>query len=457
MSYNPLPQPANVVVNTGIGNSAVSAINPFPTTVDNEVSVSGVANTINVSANKPLPIELANNFQLDLFGRLKVSQPYTIFDNVNRYDLDGQFSDVILGAGSTVGIITAQSTASLGIGTTAGCSVIRETKRVFPYLPGKSLQVLQTFVFNPAKANLVQRAGYASSENGVMLERNGSQVNIIKRTGISGVGTTVSVPQSQWNVDKLDGTGASGITLDLSKAQILFTEYEWLGVGAVRVGFINENGNAHIAHIFNHANVLDSVYLTTATLPCRYEIFNTGITTSSSIMKQICISVQSNGGYEKKVSEKIVRRTSDTTVGTSFEPLASIRLAPGREDAVVLLKQFAVLPTSTDGDFFEIAVIKNATLSGVGWTSTDSSNVQGDISASSLTGGTIVYHSYVVSANIGVFGGSAALPISTDIDYNWDFQLGRTQAKVSDTYTLAARVLTGTGNIIGSLSFFDLT
>jgi len=445
MSYNPLPQPANVVVNTGIGTSAVSTANPLPVIV-------GTSSTVSVS--------LANNFQLDLFGRLKVSQPYTLFDNVNRYDLDGQFSDVILGAGSTVGIITAQSTTSLGIGTTAGCSVIRETKRVFPYLPGKSLQVLQTFVFNPAKANLVQRAGYASSENGVMLEQNGSQVNIIKRTGISGVGTTISVPQSQWNVDKMDGTGPSGVVLDLTKVQIFFTEYEWLGAGAIRVGFINADGNAHIAHIFNHANVLDSVYLTTATLPCRYEIFNTGITSSSSAMKQICISVQSNGGYEKRVTETIARRTSVSTVGTSFSPLVSIRLAPGREDSVVLPQQYSILPTSTDGDFFEIALIKNASLSGVGWTSTDSPNVQADYSASSLSGGEIVRVEYLLSASTsgGPFGGrSGGSTVSTNIEYNWDTQLGRTQAKVSDTYTLAARVLTGTGDIIGSLSFFDLT
>ena len=133
-----------------------------------------------VSVDNPFPVSLANNFGLDLFGRLKVSQPYTIFDNVNRYDLNGQFSDVIRGAGSTVGIVTAQSSTTLGIGTTAGCSIIRETKRVFPYLPGKSLQVLQTFVLNPAKTNLVQRVGYASSENGIMLELNGSQINIIK-------------------------------------------------------------------------------------------------------------------------------------------------------------------------------------------------------------------------------------------------------------------------------------
>lgn len=398
---------------------------------------------------QPAEVSFANNFQVDLFGRLKVSNPHTFFDDSHRYEQNGQFSDVVLGAGSTVGIITAQSTSTLGIGTTAGCSIIRETKRVFPYLPGKSLQVFQTFVLNPAKENLVQRVGYASSENGIMLELNGSQLNIIKRTAISGVVTTVSVPQSEWNGDKLDGTGASGVTLDITKAQILFTEYEWLGVGAVRVGFINENGNSHIAHIFNHSNELDTVYMTTAVLPVRYEIFNTGITTSSSTMKQICVSVQSNGGYEKKVVETIARRTTTITVGTSFVPLVSIRLAPEREDAIVIPNQYSILPTSTGN--FEIAIIKNATLTDDSWTSTDSTNVQQDTSATSLSGGKIISVEYVSATN------QSRMPLNRETDYNWDTQLGRTQEKVSDTYTLAARVLTSTGNITGALGFYDLT
>jgi hypothetical protein len=33
MSYNPFPQPADVVVNTGIGTSAVSIANPFPVSI----------------------------------------------------------------------------------------------------------------------------------------------------------------------------------------------------------------------------------------------------------------------------------------------------------------------------------------------------------------------------------------------------------------------------------------
>ena len=400
---------------------------------------------------------VGQGFNGDLFGRVKVSEPFTLFDSTHRYAQDGDFSDIVIGDGSTVGIITAQSTATLGIGTTAGCSIIRETKRVFSYQPGKALQVLQTFVFNPAKANLIQRAGYASSENGVMLELNGSQLSFIKRTAISGVATTISVSQTDWNIDTLDGSGPnesnpSGIALDVTKAQLMFSEYEWLGVGCVRVGFANSFGKFHTAHIFNHANTLDSVYMTTATLPCRYEILNTGITTSTSTMKQICISVQSNGGYEKRVASDVARQESLVSVAsTTFIPLASIRLKAGREDAIVIPSQINCLPDSATSVYYEVALIKNATLTGGTWVTSSSPNVEQNVTATSMSGGTIVRTEYISSAN------KASTPLNEVTEYNWDLQLGRSQTKVSDIFTLAVRAISGSGNAIGSLSFYDLT
>jgi hypothetical protein len=400
---------------------------------------------------------VGQGFNGDLFGRVKVSEPFTLFDSTHRYAQDGDFSDIVIGAGSTVGIITAQSTATLGIGTTAGCSIIRESKRVFSYQPGKALQVLQTFVFNPAKENLVQRAGYASSENGVMLELNGSQLSFIKRTAISGVGTTISVLQTDWNIDTLDGSGPnesnpSGIALDITKAQILFSEYEWLGVGCVRVGFANSFGKFHTAHVFNHANTLDSVYMTTASLPVRYEILNTGITTSTSTMKQICVSIQSNGGYEKRVASDVARQESLVSVAsTTFKPLASIRLKAGKEDAIVIPSQINCLPDSSSSVYYEVALIKNATLTGGTWVTSSSPNVEQNVTATSMSGGTIVRTEYISSAN------KASTPLNEVTEYNWDLQLGRTQTKISDTYTLAVRAISGSGNAIGSLSFYDLT
>ncbi len=399
---------------------------------------------------------VGKGFNGDLFGRVKVSNPYTIFDSTHRYSQNGDFDDVVVGSDSIVGFITSQSIATLGIGTTEGCSVIRESKRVFPYQPGKSLQVFQSFVFNPPKQNLVQRAGYASSENGIMLELNGSQLNIIKRTSISGIGTTVTVPQSQWNRDRLDGTGISGITLDITKSQLMFTEYEWLGVGCVKVGFVNDDGKFHTAHIFNHANVLDSTYLTTASLPVRYEILNTGITTSISTMKQICVSVQNNGGYEKLQARDIVRRTTLKTgiAATTFTPLISIRLTPGREDAIILPRGVKSVFDSQSGAIYELALIKNAILSNVGsltWVTSSSGNVQYNVDASSLSGGVLVFNEMSSTSN-KVVGG-----LDIETLYNWDLQLGRTQSKVSDIMTVAVRSISGTFDATASIDFFDLT
>jgi hypothetical protein len=77
--------------------------------------------------------------------------------------------------------------------------------------------------------------------------------------------------------------------------------------------------------------------------------------------------------------------------------------------------------------------------------------VQQDTSATSLSGGKIISVEYVSATN------QARMPLNREREYNWDMQIGRTQEKVSDTYTLAARVLTSTGNITGALGFYDLT
>ena len=233
----------------------------------------------------------------DAFGRTRVSNPLTLFDSSHRYRDNNLWESLIVGTGSTVGFVTAQGLINIGIGTTAGSSVIIETTKVFSYQPGKSLLVLNTFVMNSPKENLRQRVGYYGADNGIYLEVAGigsTSVSFVERS--LSTGTETVVPQTEWNIDKLDGTGVSGYTLDISKAQILYMDIEWLGLGTVRVGFVIDGNFVH-AHSFHHANIIQSTYITTASLPLRYEIANTGITTSSSTLKQVCSTVISEGGY----------------------------------------------------------------------------------------------------------------------------------------------------------------
>ena len=399
-----------------------------------------------------VPISIGGT-NVDAFGRLRISAPYTIFDSQNRYAIDNQFDTSTATGGSTT-YLPNESSVRMDVTTSSGSEVVRQTYRCMPYQPGKGLLLLATFVMNTAKTGLRQRVGYFGTQNGVFIQQVDSTVSFVLRSYISGsVSDARTVNQADWNGDKLNGTGDSGYTLDLTKAQILWMDFEWLGVGSVRCGFIID-GNYIVCHTFENANDITSVYMTTAILPIRYEITNTAATASASSMKQICSSVVSEGGYEQTSIEHVARRTTTkTSIGTTFLPLVSIRLASTALNAVVLPVKFNVMPTST-GDDFEVILAKNSTgLTSASWAAVaGDANVEQDTSATAMTVGTIVNIQYVKSTN------QSSGTINQPAAYNWDLQLGSSLTGTSDIYTLGIRVLSGSsGAAIGSLTFYDLT
>jgi hypothetical protein len=345
----------------------------------------------------------------DSFGRTRTSQPFTLFDSSHRYRDNNLWESLIVGAGSTVGFVTTQGLVNIGIGTTAGCSVIRETTKTFSYQPGKSLLILNTFVPNTPKENLRQRVGYFGVDNGIYLEVAGigsTSVSFVERSLSTGTETTISQPS--WNIDKLDGTGVSGITLDISKAQILYMDIEWLGLGTVRVGFVIDGKFVH-CHSFHHANLIQSTYMTTASLPLRYEIANTGVTTSSSILKQVCSSVISEGGYELRGLQQAVNTPITAPVDLpspagTYYPVISIRLksSPNRLDAIAILTALSIMGTG-NGPQYSWQMRASATTSGGTWVSAGSdSAVEYKIGGGTISGGRILASGFFSSANQSV-------------------------------------------------------
>jgi len=341
----------------------------------------------------------------DAFGRLRISQPLTLFDSSHRYRDNNLWSSLIVGAGSTVGFVTTQGLVHIGIGTTAGCSIIRETTKVFSYQPGKSLEVMNTFVMNSKKTNLRQRVGYFGEDNGVYFEVDDNTVNFVERSIVSGITSETRVPQSSWLYDKMDGTGPSGYVLDTSQAQIFWMDIEWLGVGTVRVGFVIDGQFIH-CHSFHHANKIQSTYITTGSLPLRYEIANTGITTSSSLLKQICSTVISEGGYELRGLQQAISIpiNSPRTLGTAgtFYPVISLRLkaSPNRLDAIVILTALSIMPISTGN--FNWQVIASETTTGGAWVSAGvDSAVEYNITGTSAAGGRILASGFFNASNQG--------------------------------------------------------
>jgi hypothetical protein len=441
----PLPKPTQDY-DKGYLDNLVNILRLYFNQLDN------LLEQIVTTTGSAVPISIGGT-NVDAFGRLRISAPYTIFDSQNRYAIDNQFDTSTATGGSTT-YLPNESSVRMDVTTSSGSEVVRQTYRCMPYQPGKGLLLLATFVMNTAKTGLRQRVGYFGTQNGVFIQQSDSTVSFVLRSYISGsVSDARTVNQADWNGDKLNGTGDSGYTLDLTKAQILWMDFEWLGVGSVRCGFIID-GNYIVCHTFENANDITSVYMTTAILPIRYEITNTAATASASSMKQICSSVVSEGGYEQTSIEHVARRTATkTSIGTTFLPLVSIRLASTALNAVVLPVKFNVMPTST-GDDFEVILAKNSTgLTSASWAAVSSdANVEQDTSATAMTVGTIVDIQYVKSTN------QSSGTINQPAAYNWDLQLGSSLTGTSDIYTLGIRVLSGSsGAAIGSLTFYDLT
>jgi len=297
---------------------------------------------------------------IDAFGRQQVAQPYTLFDSQHRYAQNDKYW-TSTASGATIAHDADASVVNMNLATTSGSKAVMETTKVFPYQPGKALEIFATFTMDSPQTNLRQRVGYFGTENGVFLEQDGSDVYLVLRSKSSGSVVETKVAQADWNTDTLDGNGPSDITLDLTKSQILFMDIEWLGVGTVRAGFVI-NGAFVFAHKFHHANLGTSTYMTTAALPLRYEAEATDTLASTAQMKHICSTVISSGGFAPTgKSYQYGRGLSYYTASSSgtYYHLVSIKLNSARLDDIVIPNNINVLTNSNQN--LQYKMVLNAT------------------------------------------------------------------------------------------------
>jgi len=382
-------------------------------------------------------VTLAGSPQLDAFGRLRVSNPFTLFDSQQRFGLDASFRSNVASGGS-VTFIPTQSSANLTVTNTTGSFAARESAYTFKYQPGKSLLTMMTFTMAPASpGNTRQRVGYFGAANGFYVElANG--VELVKRSNVTGTVTLSNVAQVNWNGDKLLGTGPSGLTLDMTKSQILWIDMEWLGVGSVRMGFVI-NGLFILCHTFHHANLTNSAYITTACLPVRYEIQTlNGAAPATSNLTQICSTVMSEGGATTPLTLYSNLCTFSATIGAAtWVPVISVQLAPGRLDSVCAVKQIEIVIT-TSGDTVQWALWSNVTaanLTGENFLAAPpSTSVLVDKSATGFSTTTCRQ----VASGIATHG-SASASSATVFEFGQYFsQIGRDSfTQTSDIFTLA--------------------
>lgn len=381
----------------------------------------------------------------DAFGRLRISDALTLFDSQHRYRPNPHWNTNVVGSGS-VGYIQPESTVTLNVTTASGDTVQRETNRVFAYQPGKSLLIMNTFAMANAQPGLVQRVGYFGANNGIYLESNGAsgQTSFVLRSNVSGTTIETRVPQTEWNADKFGAdqnsysyqiaSDSSRGPLNLANTNIMWMDIEWLGVGDVRCGFVVD-GLMVPAHVFHNDNKRSTVYMTTACLPLRYEIFNLTTTTVASSMKQICSTMISEGGYQLSGSQRTVGNTTPYTLTTpgTFYPIISLRLSANNPDSIVVPTNISLLGLSGNGQRIQWRLIEGASVSGGTWESGDAnSSVLYNTSATSMSGGIAVKSGYVYVSQQG----SAPLQLGDSIFRN---QLKRNSFNNSNVvFTLAA-------------------
>ena len=398
----------------------------------------------------------------DAFGRLRVTQPFTLFDSSHRFNDNGLWATSNTAGNSSYNFVENQSTIDMKVGTTANAEVIRETTKVFSYQPGKSLLIMNTFAMQEPKANVRQRVGYFGESNGIYLENSSNTNYLVVRTNTSSTVTETRVAQSNWNIDKFDGTGYSAqvggeehrIGLDVTKTNIFWMDVEWLGVGDVRCGFVVD-GRMLPAHTFHNDNKNTVPYMTTASLPLRLEIKNTGVTTGNSTLSQICSTVISEGGYELYGSQQAIQipitAPIDLPTAGTYYPVISLRLKSTRLDAIVILTALSILGISNA--YYNWQVRASATTSGGTWTSAGANSaVEYNINGTGVSGGRVLASGFTGATN------QAAGPIDILKEALFKFQLERDGlSKTPYELTLVAAGSFNGADIYGSMDWEEIT
>jgi hypothetical protein len=407
----PVSQNVNGTVN--VGN--------FPTNY--EIS-NDVGNPIPITGNVNATCLPQNVLYLDSFGRERVSTGFTLADYKSTYSLDTEMISQTSGLGSSVSYVTNQACSRLTCGTSTNSYARRQSRMYHNYQPGKSQLIFQSFNFEGYSAGASKRIGYFDGLNGIYLEAGGDgTLYIVQRSNVSGSVQEVRYPQSSWNVDPMNGTGPSGYNLDVSKVQLMTIDFQWLGVGKIRVGFsINEA--IQVAHVISHVNVTATAYWSQPSLPLRAEVVALATLSQPAYMDQICGTVISEGGYAE-VGDDWSVSSATRTVGSSGSklPLLAIRLKasyngyPNR--VYVRLDSVNVLAPAQNVLVQIIRVDSHTSITGGTWVSADdTSAVEYNLTATGYTPGAggidhTLDQFFIASGGVGA-GNNVAAPITVN-------------------------------------------
>ena len=286
---------------------------------------------------------------VDAFGRLRISEEFTLADYTHTYGDLNEFLFKTSGTDSTVITNSQQAKATLRVDSGINHFVKHQSRMYHNYQPGKSQVTLQSFNFLGSASGTNKRIGLFDDYNGIFFQLSGDGTKqIVLRSNVSGSVEDNIISQSSWNIDKLDGSTGSTFNLDTTKTQLFYADYQWLGVGRVRAGFVHD-GKTIIAHEFYHTNNLANVYWKNPNLPVRCELNNYANTTGYVYSDQICSTVLSEGGYKEAGIDFAITGTKLSLATNTSAGIFALRLKTGYNGelnrTILRLGQTSILST----------------------------------------------------------------------------------------------------------------
>lgn len=328
--------------------------------------------------------------RIDSFSRQIVAQPYSLGDYIFKFDLLPDFFDAnTTGTGSSITHLPNSSSALLTCGTEENSLAQLITRKFHRYQAGNGMEVEMTGVIGAPVSEYTKEWGYFDDNDGLLFRQDDEgNFYVVKRSSTTGSKVDTAILQENFNLDKLDGTGASGYNIDLTKSQIFFIDFQWLGTGGVMFGIVNEKRKIIPCHIFEHANQIETVYMKTAYLPIQYRVENSGVAGAGATLNAICSTVKVNGGQEPP--EYPYEESSGlVSLGTTNETfIMAIRLSStfkSIENRMLVFPKELTFNQGGESIRYKMYKGKIANVTSTGWQQSSNSGVEYTLSQSALS------------------------------------------------------------------------
>jgi hypothetical protein len=239
----------------------------------------GSGNSIKTVSGK---LDIYENYLFrDGLNKLKISNQNILFESKNLDAIDYKFTNYPT-SNNGIEYIENSSIVELNCNNISPV-VIYESKLNFIYQIGKSVQILNCFMFGNVINNTssaIQKVGFFGNYDGIYLQIDSNNISICKLS--STYANIEQVELENWNGDEI------AKNLDFTKIQLFWINIEWNT--SIRTGFFYD-GKFILAHEFNFINTTISPFIKTPQLPIRYEIQNSNLSSYWEFAKEGIIPV----------------------------------------------------------------------------------------------------------------------------------------------------------------------